>query len=54
VSEASDDETVATLALAPHVLGASQRPIGARGVYAFWRTGSGVLVANAARYLEVK
>jgi HK97 family phage major capsid protein len=40
--------------LVPHVFGASQRPIGARGVYAYWRTGSGVLVANAARYLEVK
>jgi hypothetical protein len=29
--------------LVPHVFGASQRPIGARGVYAYWRTGSGVL-----------
>jgi predicted phage gp36 major capsid-like protein len=36
------------------VFGASQRPIGARDVYAFWRTGRGVLVPNAARYLEVK
>jgi HK97 family phage major capsid protein len=36
------------------VFGASQRPVGARGVYAYWRTGGGVLVANAARYLEVK
>jgi predicted phage gp36 major capsid-like protein len=54
VSEAPDNETAATLALAAHVLGASHRPIGARGVFAWWRTGSGVLVANAARYLEVK
>ena len=54
MSEAPDDETAATLALAAARSGSSQRPIGARGVYAYWRTGSGVLVANAARCLEVK
>ena len=54
VSEAPDNETVATLALAAARSGCEPRPIGARGLYAFWRTGGGALVANAARYLEVK
>jgi HK97 family phage major capsid protein len=40
--------------IVPHVFGPTQRPIGARGVYAFWRVGAGVLVPNAARYLQVR
>jgi HK97 family phage major capsid protein len=40
--------------LIPHMMGAAGRPLGQRGVYAYWRTGSGVLVPAAARYLEVK
>ena len=40
--------------LVPHVMGANQRPLGVRGLYAFWRTGSGVVALNALRYLEVK
>jgi HK97 family phage major capsid protein len=40
--------------LVPTVVGAAHRPTGTRGVYAFWRTGSGLLVEAAARFLEVK
>jgi HK97 family phage major capsid protein len=41
--------------LVPHIFGASNRfPIGARGLYAYWRTGGGILVGAAARYLEVR
>jgi HK97 family phage major capsid protein len=38
----------------PHVFGPSQRPVGARGVYAYWRVGAGVLVPNAARFLQAR
>jgi HK97 family phage major capsid protein len=40
--------------LVPHLLGANRRPTGERGLFAYWRTGSGVVNANAFRYLEVK
>jgi predicted phage gp36 major capsid-like protein len=39
----------------PHLLGATNRyPTGQRGLYAFWRTGAGVVALNALRDLEVK
>jgi HK97 family phage major capsid protein len=41
--------------LIPHLFGATSRfPMGQRGLYAYWRTGAGVTVPNAFRYLEVK
>jgi HK97 family phage major capsid protein len=41
--------------LIPHLFGAASRyPTGQRGLYAYWRTGAGVVVQNAFRYLEVK
>jgi HK97 family phage major capsid protein len=39
--------------LLPHLLGANRRPSGERGLYAYWRVGSGVTVLNGFRYLEV-
>jgi HK97 family phage major capsid protein len=39
--------------LIPHLVGTNHRPTGQRGLYAYWRVGSGVLVQNAFRYLEV-
>ena len=36
-----------------HVLGASQRPIGARGFYAYWRVGAAVQATEALRVLTV-
>jgi HK97 family phage major capsid protein len=39
----------------PHIMGTvNNYPIGARGLYYYWRCGSGVVKANAFRYLEVK
>jgi HK97 family phage major capsid protein len=40
--------------LVNHLFGTNRRPTGQRGLVAFGRTGSGVINANAARYLEVK
>lgn len=41
--------------LIPHLVGATNRfPTGQRGLVAIWRTGGGVIAANALRYLEVK
>ncbi|MGH7685617.1 MAG: phage major capsid protein [Candidatus Dormibacteria bacterium] len=41
--------------LVPHLFGATNRyPIGARGLYMYWRTGTAVSKPNAFRYLEVK
>ena len=37
----------------PHLFGADRRPTGQRGWYAFWRSGSDVLDANAFRQLRV-
>jgi HK97 family phage major capsid protein len=40
--------------LIPHLFGAANRfPTGQRGLFAIWRTGAGVVAANAIRYLEV-
>lgn len=38
--------------LVPHLFGGSGRPSGQRGVFAYWRTGSKVVVPEALRYLE--
>lgn len=40
--------------LIPHLMGASGRPIGQRGIYAIWRNNSAVLAANAFRVLLIK
>jgi predicted phage gp36 major capsid-like protein len=41
--------------LIPHVFGPTNRfPMGQRGIYAYWRTGTTVAALNAFRYLEVK
>src|SRR5262249_28577909 len=53
------DRIGATIEILPHLLGATNRfPIGARGAYFYWRTGSTVLASatpNAGfKYLEVK
>lgn len=47
------DRVGLTVELVPHLFGADGRPTGQRGLYAYWRTGSGVLAENAFRYLEV-
>lgn len=39
--------------LIPHLMGASGRPIGQRGIYAIWRNNSAVLSANAFRVLII-
>jgi HK97 family phage major capsid protein len=40
--------------LVPTLFGSNRRPSGQRGLFAYWRTGSGVVAKNALRYLEVK
>jgi len=40
--------------LVPMIVGTNHRPTGTRGVYAYWRVGSGLLVEAAARFLQVK
>ncbi|HUP75605.1 MAG TPA: hypothetical protein VM282_21380 [Acidimicrobiales bacterium] len=35
----------------PHLLGSNRRPIGARGLYAYWQTGSEATVETASRLL---
>jgi HK97 family phage major capsid protein len=42
-----------SIELIPHLFGASQRPTGQRGLFAYWRTGSKVVVPEALRYGEV-
>jgi HK97 family phage major capsid protein len=40
--------------LVPHIFGSSNRfPLGARGLYSFWRTSSAVIVNDAARVVSV-
>jgi predicted phage gp36 major capsid-like protein len=39
--------------IVPHIFGAANRPTGERGLFARWRSGGAVVVANALRYLEV-
>jgi HK97 family phage major capsid protein len=49
------DRVGLSVELVPHIMGPTNRfPLGQRGVYAFWRVGSGILVGAAARWLEVK
>lgn len=48
------DRVGLTIQLIPQLLGSSLRPSGQRGVFAYWRGGASPLVANAARYQEVK
>jgi HK97 family phage major capsid protein len=36
-----------------HLMGTNRMPIGARGLYYLWRSGSDVTAQNAFRYLEV-
>jgi HK97 family phage major capsid protein len=49
------DRVGMSVELIPHLFGPTNRfPTGQRGLYAFWRSGAGVLAQNAFRYLEVK
>ena len=49
------DRVGMSVEIIPHLFGATNRyPTGQRGLYAFWRTGAGVVALNALRYLEVK
>jgi HK97 family phage major capsid protein len=43
------DRIGSSVELVPHIMGANRRPIASRGFYLHWRTGSGVLVADAFR-----
>jgi HK97 family phage major capsid protein len=43
-----------SIELVPHLFGASGRLTGQRGLYAFWRTSSTVLIPNAFRWLEIQ
>jgi HK97 family phage major capsid protein len=44
------DRLRTSVELVPHIFGATgRRPIGSRGFYMHWRTGSGVLIAHAFR-----
>lgn len=42
-----------TVELVPHLFGADRRPTGQRGLYAYWRVSSAVVVDNAIRLLEI-
>ncbi|VBA60496.1 phage major capsid protein [Mycobacterium attenuatum] len=48
------DRVGSTVELVPHVFGAGRRPTGQRGFFAWFRTGSDVLVDNAFRVLKVQ
>jgi HK97 family phage major capsid protein len=48
------DRVGMTVEIVQHLFGSNRRPTGERGVFAYWRTGSKVVVPNAFRYLEVK
>jgi HK97 family phage major capsid protein len=41
-----------TAEIVPTLFGASRRPTGERGLFAYWRTGSKTVVPEALRYLE--
>jgi predicted phage gp36 major capsid-like protein len=43
------DRIGTSVELVPHIMGAARRPIASRGFYLHWRTGSGVLIADAFR-----
>ena len=48
------DVVGARVEIVPNLFGATNRfPTGQRGLVMFWRTGAGVIVPNALRYLEV-
>ena len=47
------DRVGMSVELISHLFGAGRRPIGARGVYAWWRVGSGVTNPAAVRVLEL-
>lgn len=47
------DRTGTTVELVPHLVGANRRPTGERGAFMFFRTGSEVVIADAARLLRV-
>ena len=47
------DRVGSTVELVPHVFGQNRRPTGQRGFFAWFRTGSDVLVNNAFRLLNV-
>ncbi|PXY33559.1 hypothetical protein BAY59_10780 [Prauserella coralliicola] len=47
------DRVGMSVELVPHIFGANQRPTGQRGLWAFWRNGSKVLVDNAFRLLVI-
>lgn len=46
------DRVGMTVDVVPHLFGANRRPTGQRGLYAFWRNNSKVLVDNAFRVLH--
>ncbi|MET0306294.1 MAG: phage major capsid protein [Solirubrobacterales bacterium] len=48
------DRVGLTVEVIPHLFGENNRPIGARGFYAYWRTGSKVVNKAALRTLKVK
>jgi HK97 family phage major capsid protein len=49
------DRLGVTIEVVPHLFGSGNRyPTGQRGVLCMWRTGAGVVVPNALRYLEVR
>jgi predicted phage gp36 major capsid-like protein len=37
-----------------HLLGESRRPVGFRGLYAWWRVGSGLLTPKGVKILQIK
>jgi HK97 family phage major capsid protein len=43
------DRIGASVEFVPHILGANRRPLGSRGFYMHWRTGSGALISDAFR-----
>jgi HK97 family phage major capsid protein len=43
-----------TIEVVGHLFGANRLPTGQRGLFAFWRTSSAVLVDNAIRVLEIQ
>jgi HK97 family phage major capsid protein len=46
------DRVGMTVELVPHLFGASRRPSGERGLFAYGRSGSKTVVPEALRYLE--
>ncbi len=41
-----------TAEIVSHLFGATHRPTGERGLFAYWRSGSKTVVPEALRYLE--